>query len=226
MTVNKWIVGRDRAHRRRGHAGARSLSLQRRGGRALSFRLGRVLRLVSRIHQAGAERQRRSAKARDARHRRLGARPHPAACCIPSCRSSPRNCGRGWPSTRCRARSMLMLSPWPDLSGLPPHDDGARRNELADRPRLRRARVRAEMNVPPSAKHRAAAEGRERGDRARGSQRHRDVVMTLARLSSARASRGDSAKARRSSCSARRWPLFLWAMSSISTRSARGSRRN
>ncbi len=49
---------RDRAHRGRSERRTCRLSLQRGGGRDLPFRLGRVLRLVSRIHQAGAQRRR------------------------------------------------------------------------------------------------------------------------------------------------------------------------
>ena len=47
--------------------------------RALSLCLERVLRLVSRIHQAGAHRAGRRRQDRDARHRRVGARRNPQA---------------------------------------------------------------------------------------------------------------------------------------------------
>ena len=47
--------------------------------RALPVRLGHVLRLVSRIHQADAERRRRGGEGRDARDHRLGAGADPAA---------------------------------------------------------------------------------------------------------------------------------------------------
>ena len=55
MTVNKWIVERNRAHRRRSECRTCRLPLQRSRGRRLPLRLGRVLRLVSGVHQARAQ---------------------------------------------------------------------------------------------------------------------------------------------------------------------------
>ena len=83
-------------------------------------------------------------------------------------------------------RSLLMLSPWPDLSSLPRDDKAAAEmNWLIELVSGVRS-VRAEMNVPPGARialllKDAAQETSER------LSRHRDVVMTLARLSSVRA---------------------------------------
>jgi valyl-tRNA synthetase len=82
-------------------------------------------------------------------------------------------------------RSMLMLSPWPDLSDLPAHD-GARdeMNWLIDLVSGVRS-VRAEMNVPPAAKMALLLKDANHETAAR-LHRHRDAVMTLARLSGAR----------------------------------------
>ena len=84
-------------------------------------------------------------------------------------------------------RSMLMLSPWPDLSGLPAHE-GARTemNWLIDLIGNVRS-VRAEMNVPPAARITLILKDANAESAARLS-RHRDLVLTLARLSSARVS--------------------------------------
>ena len=82
-------------------------------------------------------------------------------------------------------RSMLMLSPWPDLSALP-QDENARgeMNWLIDLISGVRS-VRAEMNVPPSARLTLLLKDAGRETSARLT-RHRDVALTLARLSSAR----------------------------------------
>src|SRR6185437_11618468 len=84
-------------------------------------------------------------------------------------------------------RSMLMLSPWPDLSGLPENEEArAEMNWLIDLVSGVRS-VRAEMNVPPSA--RIALLLKDAGaETAKRLARHRDVALTLARLSSARVS--------------------------------------
>ena len=59
--------------------GDRGLQVQRSGGRGLSLRLERLLRLVSRTLQAAADRAGRRGQGRDARHGRLGARRNPEA---------------------------------------------------------------------------------------------------------------------------------------------------
>jgi valyl-tRNA synthetase len=82
-------------------------------------------------------------------------------------------------------RSLLMMSPWPNLSNLPSHDEArAEMNWLIDLVANVRS-VRSEMNVPPGARialilKDASEETAER------LARHRDTAMTLARLSSAR----------------------------------------
>jgi valyl-tRNA synthetase len=84
-------------------------------------------------------------------------------------------------------RSMLMLSPWPDLRDLPPHEEArAEMNWLIDLVANVRS-VRAEMNVPPSARTTLILKDASAKTAARLA-RHRDVAMTLARLSSARVS--------------------------------------
>ncbi len=70
---------RDGARHARGDGGAGSLSLQRRVQRNLSFRLERLLRLVSRALQADAARRGGRGQGRDPRHGRLGARRNPEA---------------------------------------------------------------------------------------------------------------------------------------------------
>ena len=85
---------RDRAHGRRGHRGDRGLQVQRGGERGLPLRLEHLLRLVHRARQARAARTgRRRRRPRPAR-RSPGRATRFSRCSIPSCRSSPRNCGR------------------------------------------------------------------------------------------------------------------------------------
>jgi len=84
-------------------------------------------------------------------------------------------------------RSLLMLSPWPNLSDLPAHDEArAEMNWLIDLVANVRS-VRSEMNVPPSARIALVLKDANAETTARLA-RHRDIAMTLARLSSARAS--------------------------------------
>jgi valyl-tRNA synthetase len=82
-------------------------------------------------------------------------------------------------------RSMLMLSPWPDLSDLS-QDEKARSemNWLIDLISGVRS-VRAEMNVPPSARLTLLLKGASAETSSRLAT-HRDVALSLARLSSAR----------------------------------------
>jgi valyl-tRNA synthetase len=83
--------------------------------------------------------------------------------------------------------SMLMLSPWPDLSGLPSHEDArTEMNWLIDLVANVRS-VRAEMNVPPAARIALILKDASEESSARLA-RHRDLVLTLARLSSAHVS--------------------------------------
>jgi valyl-tRNA synthetase len=82
-------------------------------------------------------------------------------------------------------RSMLMLSPWPDLSNLSTHDEArAEMNWLIELVSGVRS-VRAEMNVPPSARIALLLKDANAETAARLA-RNRDVVLTLARLSAAR----------------------------------------
>ena len=82
-------------------------------------------------------------------------------------------------------RSMLMLSPWPDLANLP-QDEQARTEMqwLIDLVSGVRS-VRAEMNVPPSARITLLLKDASAETSAR-LNRNRDVAMTLARLSGVR----------------------------------------
>jgi valyl-tRNA synthetase len=82
-------------------------------------------------------------------------------------------------------RSMLMLSPWPDLSTLPQHEEArSEMNWLIDLISGVRS-VRAEMNVPPSARLTLLLKGASVETSLRLAT-HRDVALSLARLSSAR----------------------------------------
>jgi len=84
-------------------------------------------------------------------------------------------------------RSMLMTSPWPDLKDLPAHDEArAEMSWLIDLVANVRS-VRAEMNVPPGARIALILKDANE-ETAERLSRHRDVAMTLARLSSARVS--------------------------------------
>ena len=58
-TLNRWIAHETAKAGQGGHGGDRGLQVQRRGRRDLSFRLERLLRLVSRAGEAGAARPRR-----------------------------------------------------------------------------------------------------------------------------------------------------------------------
>ena len=71
LTVNRWIAARRRL-RRRGHGRSRRLSLRRGGEPALPFRVGHLLRLVSRIHQADPAGRGCGGAGRDAGHDGLG----------------------------------------------------------------------------------------------------------------------------------------------------------
>jgi valyl-tRNA synthetase len=84
-------------------------------------------------------------------------------------------------------RSLLMLSQWPELSDLPSHDEARAEMEWLIGLVSGVRSVRAEMNVPPAAKIGLLLKdaGEETAARL---QRHRDVAITLARLSSARVS--------------------------------------
>jgi len=117
-------------------------------------------------------------------------------------------------------RSMLMLSPWPDLRDLPPHEEArAEMNWLIDLVANVRS-VRAEMNVPPSARTTLILKDASDETAARLA-RHRDVAMTLARLSSARVS-SEIPKGSAQFVLGEAVAGLPLGTSSISTRSARG----
>ena len=81
--------------------------------------------------------------------------------------------------------SMLMLSPWPDLAALPTHEAArTEMNWLIDLVANIRS-VRAEMNVPPSARITLILKDASDETAARLT-RHRDLVIDAGRLSSAR----------------------------------------
>ena len=84
-------------------------------------------------------------------------------------------------------RSMLMLSPWPELDSLPSHDDA--RDEMNWVIQLVSGirSVRSEMHVPPAA--RIALVLKDAGaTTATRLNAHRDTILTMGRLSSARLS--------------------------------------
>ncbi len=84
-------------------------------------------------------------------------------------------------------RSTLMLSPWPELDNLPPHEDArAEMNWLIELISGIRS-VRSEMRVPPSA--RIALVLKDADERVASRLiRYRDIVLTMGRLSNARVS--------------------------------------
>ena len=94
--------GGDGRLRRCGDRLARRLSFRRGGGAALPFRVGQLLRLVYRVHQADPAGRRLVRRGARPRRRRLGSWPISCACCTRSCRSSPRSCGNISPA-RARA---------------------------------------------------------------------------------------------------------------------------
>jgi len=82
-------------------------------------------------------------------------------------------------------RSLLILSPWPDLAALPGHDEArAEMNWLIELISGIRS-VRAEMNVPPAARIGLVLKDAAEETIARLA-RHRDAALTLARLANAR----------------------------------------
>ncbi len=84
-------------------------------------------------------------------------------------------------------RTSLMLSPWPDLTSLPKHEDATvEMNWLIELISGVRS-LRSEMNVPPGARIALSLKDASKETAARLA-RHREVVTTLARLSSARVS--------------------------------------
>ena len=92
-------------------AALEELPLRRRRAGGLPLRLGRALRLVHRARQAGAVRRRErgdGAKRERAKIAGRARRPRSrrrCACCIRSCRSSPRRSGSSCPSRRARPRA-------------------------------------------------------------------------------------------------------------------------
>jgi valyl-tRNA synthetase len=90
-----------------------------------------------------------------------------------------------WARTAVTPRaSMLIVAPWPELANVP--DNRAARDEMrwvVDLVSGVRS-IRAEMNVPPAAKIQLVLKTAEAETRARLS-RHRDSILTLARLASA-----------------------------------------
>ncbi len=75
LTVNRWIAGATRDCAVGGDDRARNLPFRRGGASALPFRVGYVLRLVSRIHQADPAGRRRGGARRNAGDDGVGAGP-------------------------------------------------------------------------------------------------------------------------------------------------------
>ena len=166
LTVNRWIVGATRDCAAGGDGRARSLPLRRGGAPALPLRLGHLLRLVSRIHQADPAGRGRRGAGRDAGDDRLGAGADCSTCCTRSCRSSPRSCGSSSPATTA---GMLITRGWPDL---PPdlHDpEAAAEMEWVVAAISAIRAIRTEVNVPAGGAPAAAGQGCRRRLRRRGS---------------------------------------------------------
>ncbi len=107
-------------------------------------------------------------------------------------------------------RSMLMLSPWPELESLAPHEEArAEMKWLIDLISGIRS-VRSEMHVPPAA--RIGLVLKDASETTAGRlNRYRDTIATMGRLSGARVCTEIPA-APRNSLSEKRSRRFRWAM--------------
>ncbi len=121
-------------------------------------------------------------RGRDARHHGLGAGADPAHRCTPSCRSSPRSCGRRWRPRAARGRR--CWSPRPGRCSAPTLEDAAARDEMGWVVRLISAvrAVRTEMNVPAGARLPLQVMGASDATAARIAT-HRELIERLARVS-------------------------------------------
>jgi valyl-tRNA synthetase len=186
MTVNKWIVGETARTAAEVNAGLAAYRFNEAAGAIYHFVwdvfCDWYLEFIKPVLNGGDENEKR-----ETRHTaawvldRILQLLHPFMPFITE-ELWARTAGHEMPRT-----SMLMLSPWPDLAGLPAHE-GARTemNWLIDLVANIRS-VRAEMNVPPAARIALILKDASEESAARLG-RHRDLVLTLARLSSARVS--------------------------------------
>ncbi len=99
LPLNRWIVQETALVADAATEHLEQLQLQRRRFRALSLRLGDLLRLVRGAGEAAPLRRGRGAEGRDAGHRRLGPRSRSSISSIPWRPSSARSCG-----SACSAR--------------------------------------------------------------------------------------------------------------------------
>ncbi|MEY9583447.1 valyl-tRNA synthetase [Sinorhizobium fredii] len=135
LTVNRWILHhRTVAHDPRRHRSGRGISLQRCGRKSLPLHMEPVLRLVSRTAEAGLRRRGRGGQARIAGLRRLCAGRNLQALASVHAVHDRRALGKDR-----RTGAQPRHAPLPRrmagclLCGRP----GGRRNQLADRPRVR-----------------------------------------------------------------------------------------
>ena len=84
-------------------------------------------------------------------------------------------------------RSMLILSPWPELDSLPVHEDARAEMSWVIELISGIRSVRSEMRVPPAARIALVLKDADQNTAERLNS-HRDIVLTMARLSNARIS--------------------------------------
>ena len=173
-------LGRERAHCRRRHRGARGLPLQRCRRRHLSLHLARLLRLVSRADQADPCRQRRGC--RSPRRARVAAFVLDRALLLLH-PFMPFVTEELWAKLGEEAggrAGLLMLNPWPEQEGLQNAEADAEIGWLIRFISEVRS-VRAEMNVPAGAKVPLIIAGAGEVTKARVA-RHQETLLRLARL--------------------------------------------
>ena len=145
-TLNRWIAHETAKAGREVTAAIEAYKFNDAAGGALPLRLERLLRLVSRTDQAGADRARRRRQDRDARRRRLGARRNlQAAAPVHAVRhrgTVARHREQG-----AKREHMLALEAWPQHDGLDDAEAEAEIGWVIDLITAIRS-VRVEMNIP------------------------------------------------------------------------------
>ena len=175
--VNRWIVGRLVAATRAVDQRDGALPLQRRGECALSLRLGRILRLVSRVHQADAARRVMPTPQSETRATTawvLGQMLHLLHPFMPFI--TEELWGQNHPGA-----DALMNASWPKHDGLKIDETAVTELDWLIRAITAIRAVRSEMNVPPAAQ--LAMQVRDAGAATQARLKtHRDLLLRLARL--------------------------------------------
>ncbi len=148
LTVNRWIATAAADCAAAVTASLDAYRFDEAAGAALPVRLGHVLRLVYRVHQADPAGRRRSGAPRDAGASTawvLGRILHLLHPIMPFVTEEL------WRNLAGEKAGMLISAPWPEFTPTPIARPRARWSGSSRRSR-RSARVRAEMNVPPAAR--------------------------------------------------------------------------